>query len=239
MTAQTEAREAQAGEFGKARLRKEDERLITGQTNWTDNIVLPGMLHIAFLRSPYAHARITSVDVKRGAERAGRHRRLLRRGLRRRAGQPALRLAGHPGHRDPGPPADGGGRGAVRRRGGGLRGGPRPLRRGRRPGRHRGRLRAASAGTRHQDGPGRGLAQGPRGGQQELRVGLRQRRHGGGVPRRARRARAHLSSAAADPGRDGAARGGLLERRRGVHPVVGDPDPACAAGHARPGHRHR
>ena len=50
MTAQTEA--PQAGEFGKARLRKEDERLITGQTNWTDNIMLPGMLHIAFLRSP-------------------------------------------------------------------------------------------------------------------------------------------------------------------------------------------
>src|SRR5579859_3362458 len=61
MTA-TEA-ETTTGELGKARLRKEDERLITGQTNWTDNIQLPGMLHIAFLRSPYAHARITAVDV--------------------------------------------------------------------------------------------------------------------------------------------------------------------------------
>src|SRR5207247_2268302 len=30
---------------------------------WTDNLGLPGMLHMAFLRSPYAHARITSVDV--------------------------------------------------------------------------------------------------------------------------------------------------------------------------------
>jgi carbon-monoxide dehydrogenase large subunit len=60
MTAQTEAPGA---ELGKARLRKEDARLITGQTNWTDNITLPGMLHIAFLRSPFAHARITSVDV--------------------------------------------------------------------------------------------------------------------------------------------------------------------------------
>ena len=47
MTAQTEATEKKAGELGKARLRKEDERLITGQTNWTDNITLPGMLHIA------------------------------------------------------------------------------------------------------------------------------------------------------------------------------------------------
>jgi aerobic carbon-monoxide dehydrogenase large subunit len=61
MTAQTEAH--QAPELGQARLRKEDDRLITGQTNWTDNITLPGMLHIAYLRSPYAHARITSVDV--------------------------------------------------------------------------------------------------------------------------------------------------------------------------------
>jgi aerobic carbon-monoxide dehydrogenase large subunit len=50
-------------EIGKPRARKEDARLVTGQSNWTDNIVLPGMAHIAFLRSPMAHARITSVDV--------------------------------------------------------------------------------------------------------------------------------------------------------------------------------
>jgi aerobic carbon-monoxide dehydrogenase large subunit len=60
MTAQTEA---PAAELGRGRLRKEDARLITGQTNWTDNIVLPGMVHMAFVRSPYAHAKITSVDV--------------------------------------------------------------------------------------------------------------------------------------------------------------------------------
>jgi carbon-monoxide dehydrogenase large subunit len=50
-------------EIGRRRVRKEDTRLVTGQTNWTDNIRLPGMLHVAFLRSPYAHARINSVDV--------------------------------------------------------------------------------------------------------------------------------------------------------------------------------
>ena len=60
MTADTQAARA---EQGKARLRKEDARLVTGQTNWTDNIVLPGMLHMAFARSPMAHARITSVDL--------------------------------------------------------------------------------------------------------------------------------------------------------------------------------
>src|SRR5581483_4315466 len=69
MTA-TEA-EKTTGELGRARLRKEDERLITGQTNWTDNIQLPGMLHIAFLRSPYAHARITAVDVSAARNEPG------------------------------------------------------------------------------------------------------------------------------------------------------------------------
>src|SRR5262249_31696412 len=52
-----------AGGVGAARRRKEDARLITGRTNWTENIVLPGMLHMAILRSPMAHARITNVDV--------------------------------------------------------------------------------------------------------------------------------------------------------------------------------
>jgi aerobic carbon-monoxide dehydrogenase large subunit len=54
---------AHPAELGRARLRKEDAKLITGQTNWTDNIVLPGLLHMAFLRSPHAHAKITRVDV--------------------------------------------------------------------------------------------------------------------------------------------------------------------------------
>src|SRR6266568_2837280 len=71
MTAETEAPEAKTRELGKARLRKEDERLVTGQTNWTDNITLPGMLHIAFLRSPYAHARITAVDVSAARNEPG------------------------------------------------------------------------------------------------------------------------------------------------------------------------
>ncbi|WP_410659681.1 xanthine dehydrogenase family protein molybdopterin-binding subunit [Amycolatopsis sp. lyj-112] len=49
-------------EVGKARRRKEDERLITGRTRWTDNMTLPGMLHLAVLRSPFAHAKIVSID---------------------------------------------------------------------------------------------------------------------------------------------------------------------------------
>jgi carbon-monoxide dehydrogenase large subunit len=58
----TATEEQASAELGRARLRKEDARLITGQTNWTDNITLPGLLHVAYLRSPHAHALIVSVD---------------------------------------------------------------------------------------------------------------------------------------------------------------------------------
>jgi carbon-monoxide dehydrogenase large subunit len=51
-------------EIGRARTRKEDARLITGRTRWTDNLALPGMLHLAILRSPVAHARITRIDTE-------------------------------------------------------------------------------------------------------------------------------------------------------------------------------
>ncbi|MCT2582678.1 xanthine dehydrogenase family protein molybdopterin-binding subunit [Actinophytocola gossypii] len=50
-------------EIGRARLRKEDARLIAGRTRWTDNLALPGLLHMAVARSPMAHARITNIDV--------------------------------------------------------------------------------------------------------------------------------------------------------------------------------
>jgi len=50
-------------EIGRERLRKEDQRLITGRTKWTDNITLPGMLHMAMVRSPFAHANITNINV--------------------------------------------------------------------------------------------------------------------------------------------------------------------------------
>ncbi|GAB3255265.1 molybdopterin-dependent oxidoreductase [Alteromonas gracilis] len=49
-------------EIGRDRRRKEDQRLITGRTKWTDNIQITGMLHMAMVRSPFAHAKITSID---------------------------------------------------------------------------------------------------------------------------------------------------------------------------------
>jgi aerobic carbon-monoxide dehydrogenase large subunit len=63
MTTDSQA-QAPATEVGRPRPRKEDARLVTGQTNWTDNITLPGLLHVNFVRSPYAHAKISRVDVR-------------------------------------------------------------------------------------------------------------------------------------------------------------------------------
>ena len=59
---------APAKEVGQPRKRKEDARLITGKTTWTDNMSLPGMLHLAIVRSPVAHAKITNVDVSAAKE---------------------------------------------------------------------------------------------------------------------------------------------------------------------------
>ncbi len=58
----TATAEAPSLEIGKDRRRKEDQRLITGRTRWTDNLTLPGMLHLAMVRSPFAHANIVSID---------------------------------------------------------------------------------------------------------------------------------------------------------------------------------
>ncbi|WP_261720262.1 xanthine dehydrogenase family protein molybdopterin-binding subunit [Streptomyces sp. FZ201] len=63
--------ETVAREVGRARPRKEDAHLLTGQTSWTDNITASGLLHIALLRSPMAHARLTRVDVSPALERPG------------------------------------------------------------------------------------------------------------------------------------------------------------------------
>ena len=50
--------------FGRLK-RKEDERFIRGKGTYLDDIRLPGMVHGAILRSPYAHARIVSIDTSR------------------------------------------------------------------------------------------------------------------------------------------------------------------------------
>ncbi len=56
---------------GQSVHRKEDRRLVTGHGQYVDDIVLPRMLHGAFLRSEDAKARITSVDTSAATELAG------------------------------------------------------------------------------------------------------------------------------------------------------------------------
>ena len=60
----TATQERPVAEIGRDRRRKEDQRLITGRTRWTDNLHVPGTLHMAMVRSPHAHARIVSIDTK-------------------------------------------------------------------------------------------------------------------------------------------------------------------------------
>ncbi|WP_428265637.1 molybdopterin cofactor-binding domain-containing protein [Haliangium sp.] len=49
--------------IGRPVRRNEDERLLKGQALFVDDVDLPGMLHVAFVRSPEAHARLLEVDV--------------------------------------------------------------------------------------------------------------------------------------------------------------------------------
>ena len=58
---------APARVFGSGIRRREDPRLITGTARYTDDIVLPGMLHAAILRSPHAHARIVRIETAAAA----------------------------------------------------------------------------------------------------------------------------------------------------------------------------
>jgi aerobic carbon-monoxide dehydrogenase large subunit len=57
--------------IGQRIKRNEDPRLLTGQALFVDDVHLPGMLHASFVRSPYAHGRILSIDVSAARKRPG------------------------------------------------------------------------------------------------------------------------------------------------------------------------
>jgi len=57
--------------IGTPMLRREDPALLTGEARYTNDLPIPGALHLAVLRSPYAHARITSVDVSGALKQPG------------------------------------------------------------------------------------------------------------------------------------------------------------------------
>ena len=57
--------------MGQAIPRVEDPRLLTGGGRYTDDHAVPDMARAYFLRSPHAHARIRSIDVKKARRRPG------------------------------------------------------------------------------------------------------------------------------------------------------------------------
>ena len=58
-----------SGRAGRAPVpRREDERILRGRTRYLDDIDPPGAVHVAFVRSPFAHARIGGIEVPGGLE---------------------------------------------------------------------------------------------------------------------------------------------------------------------------
>ena len=59
--------------LGAPVLRNEDPRLLTGRALFVDDVAPHGLLHAAFVRSPFAHARLRAVDVEAARRRPGVH----------------------------------------------------------------------------------------------------------------------------------------------------------------------
>ena len=53
--------------------RVEDPKYMTGRGMYVDDIQISGMLHVAILRSPYAHAKIKNIDISKANKIAGIH----------------------------------------------------------------------------------------------------------------------------------------------------------------------
>jgi aerobic carbon-monoxide dehydrogenase large subunit len=66
-----EERTSGNGYVGQGMRRREDPRFITGRGTYVDDIIRPGTLHMAIVRSPEAHARIVSIDTSLALERHG------------------------------------------------------------------------------------------------------------------------------------------------------------------------
>ena len=127
--------------FGRIQ-RKEDPRFIRGKGHYVDDIVLPGMLHGAILRSPMAHARLVSIDTTEALAHPKVHAVITGKDLEglNLAWAPTLSadVHGRAGHRQGALPGPGG---RLRRRRG-------PLLRPRRPGADRRRVRGPAGRDR-------------------------------------------------------------------------------------------
>ena len=217
--------------------RKEDHKLVTGHGQFIDNINLPGQLWLSVVRSPYAHAHDQASRADGGARAGGRRRRVQRRRARGRlGGLAAVRLAGDRRDQDAVALPAGVRQGTARRRrrGSGRRrlAGDREGRRGAR----RGRVRAARCGHRRRACARCRRSARPRRPRDErvLRLEARRRRGRAGVRRRRGDGQGQLSPAAADPGRDGAARRARARDAGDGRADVVDlhADPAHRAAHA-------
>ena len=150
-----EATETKPGFAGTSVPRKEDSRLVQGQGVFFDDVKRHGMGFVHFVRSPYAHAKIVSIDVSAALELGRR----LRDAHRRRGGdphRPVLRDVGAAGERDQGLRARGR-QDALRRRARRRRRRRDARPRARRGRARRGRVRAArrrssTRGSRTDDG---------------------------------------------------------------------------------------
>ncbi len=183
--------------FGRLK-RKEDARFIRGKGTYLDDIRLPGMVHGAVLRSPYAHAKIVSIDTSERARaperRRGGHRQGPRDARPRVDADDLLRHAGRARGRQgplPGP-------------GGRVRDRDRRVLGARRAAADRRRVRAAAGGRQRAQGARRRRAADPRrqgrAGRQPREPDLGGGRRGGDRPRvrrggHDRHARHHLSRA--------------------------------------------
>ena len=83
-------------QIGLSVARLEDPALLRGQAKYLDDINLPGQLHVAFLRSPHAHARIERMDVSRARAVAGVHAVITMEDLERAIGGVRMPLSASP-----------------------------------------------------------------------------------------------------------------------------------------------
>ncbi len=223
--------------------RVEDPRFITGKGRYLDDIQLQGMVHIAVLRSPYAHANIASIDTSRAKKAAGRPRRHRGRrhpvqpvadGVARRRRERPPEQRQRPAHaRDRLGQVDGRGRRGGRRGDAGPGAG--------RARADRRRVRAAAGRRRRREGDPAGRPAAPRERPQQHRVrvaGRRQGRHRCRVRERRGRRQAAPRQQPAHPEPDGGSRRHRLVQpgHRGIHDLDVEPDaahPAAAADRLR------
>ena len=81
--------------------RKEDPRLITGRSSYVGDIALPGMHHVAFVRSPHAHARVGKIDASAALKRPGVRAVVTGADIRTHCGPLPVAGAGEGGSSDP------------------------------------------------------------------------------------------------------------------------------------------